>query len=313
MMEKNHQLLLLCAFAFTIAVLSTSYQTVIASFRLVQNKTVVVARNSTFLLGIFSIADDFKKRNTIRKTMLGQELPSESRDSLCTLNEFLNSTTNTSHCQIIYTFVIGGGKHERAHLDLHDPLTIDINETETDLTVLNVQENMNEGKTPSWFLFASTIMGSRIDYVSKLDSDTFISIPQLLSIIDNDLPSRNRNPNPKIYGGVLMDFVACGGRGKRRYRCLPIRGKFYMAGQFYFISHDIVQLTDLWTDPTIHPDEDINFGYRMWNIPASFTSIIYNTDMFWKHELKSCEQFEEYFEAVKNMSWKIVNETFLTI
>jgi Galactosyltransferase len=305
MLNRFH-LLIVAALIATIAVQHNSSEAIIQSSLQDKNGTIGIPRKTTFLLGIFSTFDEFKKREIIRKTMFGMDLPTESRNCLCNLNEFLNSTHNMAHCQIIYTFVIGGGAHEKALLNPQHQLIAENNQSEADLTVLNIQENMNDGKTPSWFLFVSTVMGSRIDYVSKLDSDTFVSIPQLLLIIENDLPNRAKVPKPKVFGGNLMDFNDCGGNAKRRERCLPIRGKFYMAGQFYFISHDIVQLTHLWIDPTNHPDEDINFAYRIWKVNSSFTTLIYNDYLFWQHDLKSCEQFEEFSESVKNKSWRIL-------
>jgi hypothetical protein len=64
-----------------------------------------------------------------------------------------------SRCQLIYTFVIGGNKDTwdgpTELLDDHLPILL---EKGNDYVILNIVENMNLGKSQTWFYFASTIM-----------------------------------------------------------------------------------------------------------------------------------------------------------
>jgi hypothetical protein len=58
-----------------------------------------------------------------------------------------------------------------------------------DVTILNIKENMNDGKTPT-FLYWAHQMAVRYDipYVAKCDSDSVMRWPSLLNFIDKHLP-----------------------------------------------------------------------------------------------------------------------------
>jgi hypothetical protein len=266
--------------------------------------------NTTFLLGIFSTYNDTAFRNVIRARMLNESLPNYARQRICCLNDFLKSNHVTHTCHVIYTFVIGGNNSAYTILDPRQSLLINdspTNVTEDDLTILNIHENMNHGKSPSWFYYASTLPASKIDYVSKMDADTFLSIPSLLDYIDNQLPNGDKLSQSYIYGGVKMDFQSCGGRLGRKRRCIPIKGKIYMAGQFYFISQPIVEMHDLWLPHSMAMDEDIDFALRLWTSNATISTILLNDDKFWKHGLKTMDSFSQFADEVVNASWSIHN------
>jgi Galactosyltransferase len=266
------------------------------------------SRRTTFLIGIFSTMEDNQTRSIIRKTMLGNDLPDDVKRRLCNLNEFLNITYDTTKCRIVYTFVIGGNASGLPALYTTDDMIFDahnITSQEKDLTILNIKENANEGKTPTWFLYASTIIKSKIDYVSKMDSDTFISLPNLLQVMNNELPGREGQNHSNVYGGVMADFSVCRGTRRPFYRCKPIRRRFFMLGQFYFLSHSIVTLNVLWIDPIHHSDEDVTVATRLWKTIFPLRTMIYNNDKFWKNGLVGELNYWNYFEMVKNQSWTI--------
>jgi hypothetical protein len=264
---------------------------------------------TTFLLGIFSTYNETAFRNLIRTRMLKESLPPQIQQRVCSLHEFLTSNFVERTCQIIYTFVIGGNNSASKVLDPKQSILINNSHSsspEDDLTILNIHENMNQGKTPSWFYYVSTIQTSNIDYVSKLDSDTFLSIPCLLDFIQNRLP--NSTHPSFLYGGVKLDYLACGGRAGRKRRCSPIKGKMYMAGQFYFISRSIVQMNHLWISRQLAMDEDVDFALRLWTSNATtISTIFFNDDKFWMHELKRLENYSQYADEVANISWIIHN------
>jgi hypothetical protein len=117
---------------------------------------------------------------------------------------------------IIYTFVLGGGDTSTPTHFLEEnpshPLVLknvpilprykDINHDKNkDVTTLNIQENMNEGKTrPIFFYFASQVARkyNNIGYVVKCDSDALFRLNTLLiQFVDQQLPT---NGSPTLVG-----------------------------------------------------------------------------------------------------------------
>jgi hypothetical protein len=171
----------------------------------------VVNKPTTFLFGIFAMLNDTDHRQMTRRTMLGSDLPEAVRSRICSLSDYLENRANTNICQIIYTFVIGASKSSPPNY-VDDPIQLvvqnkTIEEGEKDLTLLNIRENMNEGKTPSWFHYANTLPG--IDYISKLDLDTLVSMPQLLNFVNHKLPHYTPSRPTRVFGGLLLGSV-CG-------------------------------------------------------------------------------------------------------
>mmetsp|Transcript_21971 Transcript_21971/g.32452 ORF Transcript_21971/g.32452 Transcript_21971/m.32452 type:complete len:360 (+) Transcript_21971:92-1171(+) len=259
------------------------------------------SKPTTFLLGIFTVLQDVSRRKLIRETMLLQrDLPDDSRQRVCSLQDYI--ATNSTKCQIIYTFVIGGNPQASPewHADSYLPRTLDPNtmlKHEKDIIYLNIKENMNEGKTASWFDYASS-QHPELDYIAKADSDALISIPQLISHINGRLPPGNEHP--KVYGGFLNEYEACGGAGEL---CDKIRGKVYMSGQFYWLSQDLARYISqdkVRSRPfskTHNEDTDLAFLILSYPEPIEFS--ICNNAKFWLHPLK---KEEEWLEAYRKMS-----------
>ena len=83
-----------------------------------------------------------------------------------------HTTSNT--CELIYTFVIGGGNPDGPTELVDDSLPILVvadhdddkrnNNTKNedlnmdDITLLNIQENMEDGKSQNWMYYASLVM-----------------------------------------------------------------------------------------------------------------------------------------------------------
>jgi hypothetical protein len=110
-------------------------------------------QHGSFLLGIFCTWENYKERMLIRRTMLSRHLPPLVFRKLCSLNQYLSDGRFKSSCRIVYTFVIGGNSTGNLYFDPNqEPVLNTPNTTkELDLTILNVKENMNEGKTPHGF------------------------------------------------------------------------------------------------------------------------------------------------------------------
>jgi hypothetical protein len=109
-------------------------------------------------------------------------------------------------CGIVYTFVVGAhnassGVPPYLLDDLRSlvldsiplmPRFKDVNNT--DVTILNIQENMYDGKTPTFLYWASqTAKKLNIHCVVKCDSDALLRLSALLMFLHRELPW---NPSP---------------------------------------------------------------------------------------------------------------------
>ena len=68
-----------------------------------------------------------------------------------------------NHCQLVYTFVVGGnpnGPKELIDFNASYPLTVEtpLFPDEQDVTYLNIEENMKEGKSQTWLKYAMGII-----------------------------------------------------------------------------------------------------------------------------------------------------------
>ena len=63
---------------------------------------------------------------------------------------------------------------------------------ETDLVLLNIQENMEDGKSQSFFKYATSVVIDEhhldFDYIAKVDSDTIVYPEPFLNANFQDLP-----------------------------------------------------------------------------------------------------------------------------
>ena len=202
------------------------------------------------LLGIFSTVSDkeLSKRTLISNTYLS--LPKFMKRynvttiplryaGACPLEEYwYGNNTFRKNCQLVYTFVVGAAKQSDPkatpeYLDIdHDrPMTVNaskIPKYRSDTTYLNILENMNEGKSPTWFKYASSQISEdlEIDLIAKVDSDAVIYPIELVTQIQQfQREMKISYPLQGVYGGSRQ-------RGK---------DKSYMQGGFYFMSRDVAQ------------------------------------------------------------------------
>jgi hypothetical protein len=250
---------------------------------------------TNFLIGIFTVMEDVHRRRLIRESMLGKELPSYARSKLCSLQQY--QIKPDAACQVIYTFVVGGNPNAAEEWAGEGDMIMDAAKMlkhETDILYLNVRENMNGGKTPTWFDYASK--QTQFDYIAKADSDALISIPSLLSYIDRDLPPGNQQS--KIYGGHLNEYDECGGAGPL---CDKLRGKVYMSGQFYWLSAELARYV---SKPSTKAqqfiqtnNEDFDIGFKVLSYPEPVQLMTCNGAQFWIHPLKTDEEWSATFSA----------------
>eukprot|EP00980_Cylindrotheca_fusiformis_P012116 scaffold2927_cov143-Cylindrotheca_fusiformis.AAC.6 len=142
----------------------------------------------------------------------------EDRNSarICSLNDLLQETIDIGACQIAYVFVAGGldkGPTQMLLPNHTHPIAIPtppaIQEQEPDLVYLNIQENMNDGKTPTFYKYASMMAEhfenttSPFHYVIKMDLDLTLFVPTFLAFAKEHFPLdiKQVNIGKKIRGG----------------------------------------------------------------------------------------------------------------
>ena len=192
-------------------------------------------------------------------------------------------------CRIVYTFVLGtpGAIHTSLQGRAEYVAKHGRSVVEYDETPLNIKENMEDGKTHTWFRYAWTLTRELgVDYVGKMDSDTWLDTERFITFLDSDLPPAPiyGRDNRKRYGGILIEGVACG--VKVNAHCKLLRGRAYMKGQFYFVSSDIANfIFDTNYDQFMHVGyEDLDFGLHVMSYPGSINFVVMSGGVLWVHD-----------------------------
>jgi hypothetical protein len=264
--------------------------------QILENEKALTVDNkkSTMLLGIFSCTKLQKyaeRRDTVRKAYLSIDDP-----RLCTLDEYkrqVDENPNQVVCQIPYTFIIGAGDGDRPtdHGD-DQPLTVETaldGTVEEDCTYLNIRENMEDGKSPTYFKFGADLSKDyNIDYVAKIDDDTVLS-PELLfsELLDSELPPAPYNR--RIYGGQTWYSTS-------KKLC-------YAAGQFYFMSSDlanyvgnVLSAEDRLSLMHKRHTEDADMGAFVFSHPRPVKFVNAGMNRIWIHPCKTPEKFMNAWE-----------------
>lgn len=262
-----------------------------------------IGHGTSMLLGIFSMKSDKAKRR--RQLIRSSLLSSDNR--ICTLREFKRQaidTPNQRSCQIPYTFVIGAGDEDRPtdHND-EEPMTLDSDqdgEKEEDCTYLNIRENMEHGKSPTFLKYiASIAKASGLDFVAKIDDDTVMAMPLLLEFINDDLPPAPYNHG--IYGGFFVP-------SKKRQQ-------IYAQGQFYFMSVDLAEYVGSSmsaAEREKHSEfiEDLDMGTFVQSLGRPTKIIDLSSSVFWLHPRKQEHEFlhtiEHQVETLPQVHSKIL-------
>lgn len=237
-----------------------------------------------FLFGIMSYDHKLEKRRrkNIRRTYLSfykDFFDATAPYRICSLVDWLKAPTGhpmLEQCQIIYTFVIGANpKGPTQVLEFNEsfPLSIDPSQihgdSERDVTYLNIQENGEFGKSPTWFKYGSTVWKERprFDYIVKTDSDALLYPYAFFDMVQRHHLQPYPN-NPLVYGGSPFDKYMCG--FPEHDHCVHLQTPTYMGGAFYFLSID---LADYITGPDcprsqlFFPHEDMTTGNYVYSHP----------------------------------------------
>ena len=122
-----------------------------------------------------------------------------------------------------------------------------------DITLLNIRENMNDGKSQSWFAYTSTILTQEqdndFDYIAKWDEDTILLLTEYFQFVYTNLPSRSPynsmilvgTPFDKAHWDQTNQTETDRERVESLYETLYNRVHVYMGGQLYIMSIDLAQ------------------------------------------------------------------------
>ena len=203
-------------------------------------------------------------------------------------------------CRVPYAFVVGAGGAGAPtdHGDDTVPLTVITSGPEkADMVFLNIRENMNFGKSYTWFKYAASLAADNrktnkhrpIDYVAKADTDTLVAPSVLRYYMKRELPPAPYNLG--TYAGWANGNV--------------LLNSLYMLGQFYFVSIDLANYMGFVLDsegrrriardyfagrPNVvkmFMHEDVSVGALLNSNPMPLRNInIRRMLLWWKHPLK---------------------------
>jgi hypothetical protein len=272
---------------------------------------------------------------------------------VCNLHDF-SLNPDSSNCEIIYTFVVAH-TDESAPTQLLDdnpsnPLVLenmprimphyqDIEDAH-DITILNIRDNMNDGKTPTFFYFASQVARKYgIGYIMKCDSDSGIFFDKLLQFKDTQLPPTTSHSNSEM--PVLASVLVNKATWKLDKSTHPAKEAFwdnsyysgmhlYLAGQMYILSVDMAEVmveearriannnqndedndtnqTYLWHHENKDATSMAEVGAAARGYPALRWIQITTYGFFWQHGMKNVKQWDIFLkkerERVANLPQK---------
>eukprot|EP00554_Chaetoceros_debilis_P008518 CAMPEP_0194100522 /NCGR_PEP_ID=MMETSP0150-20130528/1329_1 /TAXON_ID=122233 /ORGANISM="Chaetoceros debilis, Strain MM31A-1" /LENGTH=192 /DNA_ID=CAMNT_0038786887 /DNA_START=1516 /DNA_END=2091 /DNA_ORIENTATION=+ len=144
-------------------------------------------------------------------------------------------------------------------------------------TYLNIKENMEDGKSPTFMKFASNIATAHgLDYVVKLDDDTYLSTVLFTICTDEELPPAPYNIRTYVGPPHLS----------------RLKNHVYAAGEMYIVSTDLASYVanklsfEDRENLAIHI-EDLDMGTYVHSSPRPVKYKNINGGMFYHHPCKS--------------------------
>jgi hypothetical protein len=173
------------------------------------------------LLGIYSTNNSTASRQRHRENFQHWNRRRASQPLVCSLSEWQRHLveSGTSSCALIYTFVIGAaGTSDDLNVPsviVNDQRPLLVNRSTNsnssswsqeldDLTLLNIRENEHEGKSQTWFRYASQLADQTgLEYVAKADADSLLDMAEYFAFADRRL--RAAPYNTATLAGGLRD------------------------------------------------------------------------------------------------------------
>jgi hypothetical protein len=230
-----------------------------------------------------SVQNEMERRKVVRETYLSFYKDSHTPNRICSLTDIQNHKVPLEECQIAYIFVVGGnpdGPTELVKPNTSFPMTVDEpTNDEDDVVFLNIQENLEDGKSQSWVKYASMVVEVfPFDYIAKVDSDTLLFTPAFLRFATEKLPKAPNNK--RIYGGLPNGKDACDINVNDTHACpLPLVGDVYMKGDVYWMSPDVaafVASDALDRSSLMIRHEDVDVGNFVFSYPETVKAVLVN-------------------------------------
>ena len=296
-------------------------------------------RPSRVLWGIFTVESSDDVVESERRKMF-RNLLAIAQNRTCPLSKVVVG------CEIIYTFVVGGRSEGRtfirhsnySSLDFLVPnqfledkdqslLTQTTEDTKYgDITHLDIAENMDFDKSPTWLGYASKVMQDmKIDYVAKLDTDTLPLLDLYFRFVNKELPAHAESH--RIMAGILADTVTFSDHIPQKHyrdRAKYMKPKFgdvpphyYFRGEFYLLSKQLA-IDAYETYVTNFPEfpnwtrrfEDQIVTALVFASPGPVTTVLLaKSEAFWKHPVKlgvevtSKVQWHDELKALEQRMW----------
>jgi Galactosyltransferase len=209
-------------------------------------------------------------------------------------------------CELIYVFVLGANPDATPELvDGSRPMEVlrpikghskDMNEP--DMILLNIRENMNEGKSQTWMHYGAQIAAEYdLDYVAKCDADSIFHLHDFFRFAYKHMPPAPYNS--MMYIGALRDkaYWPKHDTEEERIRFESFFGNnyegvhFYVAGQIYIVSTDLAAfigkeaLENKCSYCEGHEDHDISAMAFHSPEPVKLV-VIGRSHRFWEHPVK---------------------------
>jgi hypothetical protein len=176
---------------------------------------------------------------------------------------------------------------------------------EWDVLQLQIQENGDFGKSPTWFYYATRLLQEQqfpVDYIIKTDSDTLLIPHRFFRWVQEQeeehqqqqqqqSPTTTRTPRTRIYGGLPMDKYSCG--WPHHDHCHNLTAPIYMGGALYFMSVDLAEKVAV-VAPDI-PHEDMAMANAIYKHPPNNNNHHHHITNFsnpeaylnmWRHPVK---------------------------
>mmetsp|Transcript_9662 Transcript_9662/g.20936 ORF Transcript_9662/g.20936 Transcript_9662/m.20936 type:complete len:411 (+) Transcript_9662:226-1458(+) len=292
-------------------------------------------RNPRTLMGIFSSDNMFDATHRKWHRHLFNDVWKDER--VCTLNQFRNSNDVSfkKKCELIITFVTAATDAPDAPTerleetdtvdtpieflgDIKNPLKEDINWD--DVTHLNIRDNMNDGKSQTWFYFGSKMAKlfekteTPIDYVVKFDSDSILKLHDFLEFAHTKLPPPPYNKN--IFAGALRDKGPWYFKDSKLGHVQSDMARYeshwgieydgvhlYLAGQCYLMSVDLAAFVAeeapfskmrVAKGGYLEGHEDHDIAAMVYHNPSPITLItIGKSQRFWEHPVKGAPRYNK--------------------
>lgn len=259
-----------CFLLFTSFFLCLSYFTILVQQQSQPTPEAIIMppasqKEARVLVGIFTAID---KRIGDRQKIYRDKFRAlfKLHPNVCSIGDLHRNEHKNDHCKFIYAFVVGANQDPTAPTVLYnDDREVEVSRhllpflqhsyddfvLHDDFVFLNIHENMNEGKSLSWFYYAATdkFLGSlQIDYVGKMDTDVMLDMKLYFEFSKKNLAKAPyEEKRHTLVGHLLQMDEAFVEENNFPYIVKKILAmnytnlRLYPQGGFYLMSMDLAQ------------------------------------------------------------------------